>query len=731
MGNNHTGKGPPVRLESVLTIASVRKQLLSLLVLCAAGVALNRLGSVLAGALHLPLYLDCLGTVLVSALGGFIPGIVVGYLINLINAFFDGSSAYYGMLSVMIAVITVVIAERGWFKKVWGCVGAILIFALIGGGLGSVLTWFLYGMDFGDGVSAPLAHRLYESGYGTVFFSQFTADLLADLLDKTIIVCFAALVLHVLPPAWSRRMRFVLWRQTPLSQEEQTRARHVRTRETSLRGRIIALLFIALLLVVGVTVSICFTLFHRATIDSHAYMARGVAKVAAEAIDADRVEDYLTLGRGAPGYAEAEAQLTTIRESAGDIEYIYAYRILEDGCHVVFDPDTADTPGGAPGAVIPFDESFLPMLPDLLAGKPIEPIVSNDAYGWLLTVYQPLYDSAGNCACYVGVDISMVDLINTEASFICKVVTLFFSFALLVIAVVLWLVDSRLILPLNSMAIAAGRFAFGRSGDVETRTEALRNLNIRTGDEIENLYRALLRTSGDMAQYVKDVEEKNETITRMQDSLITVLADMVESRDRYTGHHVRNTASYARIILEQMRREGMCPEELTDEEISNVVRSAPLHDVGKIEISDALLNKPGKLTDEEYARMKNHTLAGERIIARAAEAVPGSDYLTMAEGLAAYHHERWDGKGYPYGLKGEEIPLPARVMAVADVFDALVSKRSYKEGFPVEKAIDIIREGIGNQFDPQVVQAFLDAEEEVRRVATEKAAEQETRPENG
>ena len=234
-----------------------------------------------------------------------------------------------------------------------------------------------------------------------------------------------------------------------------------------------------------------------------------------------------------------------------------------------------------------------------------------------------------------------------------------------------------------------------------------------------------------MSQYVKDVEEKNETITRMQDSLITVLADMVESRDRYTGHHVRNTASYARIILEQMRREGMCPEELTDEEIRNVVRSAPLHDVGKIEISDALLNKPGKLTDEEYARMKNHTLAGERIIARAAEAVPGSDYLTMAEGLAAYHHERWDGKGYPYGLKGEEIPLPARVMAVADVFDALVSKRSYKEGFPVEKAIAIIREGIGTQFDPQVVQAFLDAEEEVRRVATEKAAEQETRPENG
>ena len=141
--------------------------------------------------------------------------------------------------------------------------------------------------------------------------------------------------------------------------------------------------------------------------------------------------------------------------------------------------------------------------------------------------------------------------------------------------------------------------------------------------------------------------------------------------------------------------------------------------MGKIEVPDALLNKPGKLTDEEYAQMKGHTLAGKKIIARSAEAVAESHYLDEAGRLAEFHHERWDGKGYPHGIKGEEIPLSARVMAVADVFDALVSKRSYKEGFPIEKALAIITEGVGTQFDPQVANAFLHAEAEVRRIAQE------------
>ena len=705
---------------------STRMRLLQLLLLCAIGILINRLGSILAARLGLPLYLDGLGTVLVASLGGYIPGIVVGYLINLINGISDGSSAYYGVLSVMIAVVTVIISEKDWFRKPAGCLGAIVIYAFIGGGLGSVLTWFLYGMGFGDGVSAELAHMFYDGGLGSVFFSQFTADFLVDLLDKAIIVVLAATILHFIPEEWGRRMRVILWRQRPLSREEQAQARHMRTRGPSLRTRIIVLLTAALVIVVAVTMSICFALYHDATIENESYMAMGVANVAADAIDADRVGDFMTRGHAAPDYDETEERLISIRDSSTDIEYVYAYLIREDGCHVVFDPDTPDLPGEEPGAVIPFDESFLPMKDELLAGKEIEPIVSNDSYGWLLTVYRPLYDSTGRCVCYVGVDISMIDLINNESSFIAKALSLFVSFALLIIAVGLWLADGHLILPLNSMTLAAEKFAFGENVDEGMNVETIRSLDIRTGDEIEMLYRAFAKTSADMAQYVKDVEEKNATITRMQDSLIAVLADMVESRDKHTGHHIKKTAAYARIIMEQMRDEGIHAEELTDEYMDDVVHSAPLHDVGKIEVPDALLNKPGKLTDEEYAQMKNHTLAGKKIIARSAEAVAESHYLDEAERLAEFHHERWDGKGYPHGMKGDEIPLSARVMAVADVFDALVSKRSYKDGFPIEKALAIIREGVGTQFDPQVAQAFLDAEEKVRKVAEENtAAEQQ------
>ena len=162
----------------------------------------------------------------------------------------------------------------------------------------------------------------------------------------------------------------------------------------------------------------------------------------------------------------------------------------------------------------------------------------------------------------------------------------------------------------------------------------------------------------------------------------------------------------------------MYADQLTEAYIQDVVNSAPLHDVGKIQVSDTILNKPGKLTDEEFEIMKTHTTDGAEIISRAIDTVSeeNSGYLKEAMNLAHYHHEKWHGQGYPCGLAGEDIPLSARVMAVADVFDALVSKRSYKEGFPFEKAMDIIREGSGNHGDPKVVNAFVNAQDEVHRV---------------
>jgi response regulator RpfG family c-di-GMP phosphodiesterase len=148
----------------------------------------------------------------------------------------------------------------------------------------------------------------------------------------------------------------------------------------------------------------------------------------------------------------------------------------------------------------------------------------------------------------------------------------------------------------------------------------------------------------------------------------------------------------------------------------DVETSAPLHDVGKISISDTILNKPGKLTDEEFELMKTHTTAGKEIMEKVIDRVQGENYLKEARNMAAYHHEKWDGSGYPEGLYGEVIPLSARVMAVADVFDALSSKRVYKDAMPFEKAMSIIEEGSGTHFDPKCVEVFLESQKEVKTV---------------
>jgi HD-GYP domain-containing protein (c-di-GMP phosphodiesterase class II) len=141
--------------------------------------------------------------------------------------------------------------------------------------------------------------------------------------------------------------------------------------------------------------------------------------------------------------------------------------------------------------------------------------------------------------------------------------------------------------------------------------------------------------------------------------------------------------------------------------LNNVQLAAPLHDMGKIRIPDAILNKPGRLTDEEYAVMKRHSAYGAEIIEKTLQVIEEEDYYNVAKNIARHHHERWDGKGYPDGLKGGEIPLEARIMALADVYDALLSKRVYKEAFSKEKACEILREGAGTQFDPDLTRLFL------------------------
>ena len=206
----------------------------------------------------------------------------------------------------------------------------------------------------------------------------------------------------------------------------------------------------------------------------------------------------------------------------------------------------------------------------------------------------------------------------------------------------------------------------------------------------------------------EQVAAKTKHIVQMHDNLIMSLAMMVESRDNSTGGHIKRTSEGVRILIDEITREGRI--KLSPEFCKAVIKAAPMHDLGKIAVDDAVLRKPGKFeTPEEYEKMKEHAAEGARVIHEILRNTDDENFKVIAENVAHYHHERFDGSGYPDKLKGEDIPLEARIMAIADVYDALVSKRVYKEAFDFAKADRIIMEGMGTQFDPALKSAYENA----------------------
>ncbi|MCL2603978.1 MAG: response regulator [Defluviitaleaceae bacterium] len=213
------------------------------------------------------------------------------------------------------------------------------------------------------------------------------------------------------------------------------------------------------------------------------------------------------------------------------------------------------------------------------------------------------------------------------------------------------------------------------------------------------------------------IHKRTEKLLRLQNGITSVLANMVEHRDKLTGNHIERTAAYLKILLDTMYEKKIYYNDLRDWDVDIMISAARLHDLGKIAVSDMILNKREKLTEDEFNTIKTHTSEGEKIIEGIIRETGDEDFLDSAKLFAGYHHERWDGLGYPRGLKGMDIPLQGRVMAIADVYDALVSDRPYKKAFTHEEAVEIIRDGRGTQFDPVIVDIFVEINELFQMVA--------------
>jgi putative two-component system response regulator len=223
------------------------------------------------------------------------------------------------------------------------------------------------------------------------------------------------------------------------------------------------------------------------------------------------------------------------------------------------------------------------------------------------------------------------------------------------------------------------------------------------------------------------VAERTRDLALLQEVTIESLATLAEYRDPETGGHIKRTKNYVRLLAQHLMENNKYLDVLDSASINLLFLSAPLHDIGKVGVSDTILLKPGKLTDEEFTEMKKHTIYGRDAILSALKRLGENSFLRFAREFAETHQEKWDGSGYPQGLKGEEIPLSGRLMAVADVYDALISKRVYKAPFTHGRAVAIIREGKGTHFDPVMVDAFLVLQEEFRKVALQFADYEEER----
>lgn len=244
------------------------------------------------------------------------------------------------------------------------------------------------------------------------------------------------------------------------------------------------------------------------------------------------------------------------------------------------------------------------------------------------------------------------------------------------------------------------------SGDELRDGRRIRGYNFNIIDDTqEQNYLKLMCEYNDTLQ--KEVDKQTKHLVEMHDKFILGMADMVENRDGNTGGHIKRTSQGVRILMDEIIKDDSF--DLKDEFVKAIIKAAPMHDIGKISVDDAVLRKPGKFTPEEFEKMKTHPAKGAEILEKLLGDL-GDDYFKkIAINVAHFHHERMDGSGYPIGLKGEEIPLEARIMAIADVYDALVSKRCYKEAMTFEQADKIIMEGMGPQFDKKLEKAYIAA----------------------
>ncbi len=682
------------------------------------GIALNVILGFIVYKIDFPIYIDTAGTMLVAAIGGLFPGIATAVATNVLCALFNRETIYFGFINALIAIYT------AWFarEKNFNLIRKLIVFAfsvgIMSGVLSAFVQWFFLGEPQIPSVIASVESFSAATGINR-FISFIILNSLLSIFDKGICFAIAYLIYHFVPNDKKIRIKTSGWKQRPLSIDEIKDLDNLSNRtRNSLKVKITVKLLVGSLALTIIMSWVGISLYFDKAKEEKLGSAINLTHFVAETMDPTIINKAIENGVSTSGYFETKSFLNMIRQNSIDVDYLYVVQVRKDGFYVAFDINSDGGKDILPGQMVNFPREISSKISAMLSGEEIEPIEISDAEKWQLTVLTPIIDDSGICRGYVGADISLDYLTEYMGRFLLRVAMIMSSFFILILAFALWTSGTGLVYPINSIEKSVENCI--QAGDDQAKLDEavrhMRSLDIQTGDEIEKMYHIICDMALNQTEKIRSVRHFSDATLKMQDGLIITMADLVESRDSDTGAHIQKTSEYSRILVEGLQKKGYYPEKITEKFKSDVVRSAPLHDIGKINISDKILNKPGKLSDEEYEIMKTHASAGREIIEKAINTVKGESYLKEARNMAAYHHERWDGKGYPDGLHGEVIPLSARIMAVADVFDALTSPRVYKPAYPLDKALEIIQEGAGTQFDPKCVEVLMDNLPEIKVV---------------
>lgn len=327
---------------------------------------------------------------------------------------------------------------------------------------------------------------------------------------------------------------------------------------------------------------------------------------------------------------------------------------------------------------------------------------TNNQFGHVVTRYVPVYSSKNKPIALVGVDVSVSEINSIIMKNFLKGL-LFIITGLVVIYLFLILYIKQVVLkPIALISSKMNNF-------IKENKPGYEPIKLNSDDELATMADSFNRMVADINSYVQKISD-------MQMETIFSLAKLTQSRDDSTGKHLERVQQYCYILAEKLSQDSPYSDLIDANFINNLVNASILHDIGKVGVSDLVLLKEGKLTDEEYLKLQLHTVVGYNTLNEVHSKFGNNSFIEMGMIIARYHHERWDGKGYPEKLFGEEIPLAARIMALADVYDALSTKRVYKDAFSKEKCIEIIKSGSGTQFDAVVVDAFLGVADKFYRI---------------